>query len=359
MRRFSSILWAATLALSSLAAQTISSQPISIQLDGKDFRLLGWSPIAKPATGWQSVFSVRVDTPDAPPMLGTYTPEPNALLFHPRFPLTPGLTYVAEATLPNGLQAKAVLHTSAPRLSAETRVEHIYPSIDTLPANILKLYIHFSAPMSKGQAWQHIRLLDEQGRPVPLVFLEIEQELWDAAGKRLTVLFDPGRIKRGLVPTEDMGSAITEGRHYTLVVDKQWQDARGVALVEGSEKRFAGAPSDRTPPAPKLWKITEPADGTTNPLVIRFQKPMDAALLERMLRVEGVAGTITIADLEREWHFTPYTPWRAGEYRILANNLLEDISGNHLDKPFDVDLANSPRRETTSAGMTKLTFKVR
>lgn len=347
------ILWAAALAVSSLAAQTIS-----IQLDGKDFRLLGWSSTPEPPAGWQSIFTIRVDTPDAPPMLGTYTTEQNALLFHPRFPLTPGLTYVAEATLPNGSRTRAILRTTARTLAAETRVEQIYPTLDTLPSNILKLYIQFSAPMSKGEAWQHIRLLDEQGKPVTLAFLEIEQELWDAAGKRLTVLFDPGRIKRGLVPTEDMGSAITEGRRYTLVVDKEWRDARGVALVQGMEKKFVGAPSDRTPPAPRLWKITEPAAGTRDPLIIRFPKPMDAALLERMLRVELVEGRITVTDFEREWHYTPNAPWQPGVHRILADNLLEDISGNHLDKPFDVDLSSSPRRDTTSAGTTTLTFTV-
>ncbi len=339
--------------MSSLAAQTVS-----IQLDGTDFRLVGWKPVPEPAEGWQSLFRVHVDTPDAPAMLGTYTPEPGALLFHPRFPLADGMTYVAEATLTDGRKATAILHTAARDLKAETRVEHIYPTADTLPANILKLYIQFSAPMSKGEAWQHIRLLDDQGKTVPLAFLEIDQELWDAAGRRLTVLFDPGRIKRGLVPTNEMGSPVTEGRRYTLVVDKTWHDARGAVLVEGVEKKFVGAPSDRTPPAPKLWKITAPQAGTTNPLVIRFPKPMDAALLERMLEVENIEGTITLADQEREWRFTPVTPWRSGTYHLIANNLLEDISGNHLDRAFDVDLAAAPRQAATSTGNTTQTFTI-
>ena len=48
-----------------------------------------------------------------------------------------------------------------------------------LPANELKLYIYFSAPMSRGEAWKHIHLLDDAGKPVPLAFLELDQELWD------------------------------------------------------------------------------------------------------------------------------------------------------------------------------------
>ena len=113
---------------------------------------------------------------------------------------------------------------AAPR--AATRIEQVYPSTDTLPANTLKLYIYFSAPMRRGEAWQHIRLLDEHGAPVELPFLEIDQELWDPTNTRLTVLFDPGRIKRGLVPlqrigTEYSGRAALYAFHFARVAGCQ------------------------------------------------------------------------------------------------------------------------------------------
>ena len=54
------------------------------------------------------------------------------------------------------------------------------------------------------------------------------EELWDPNFQRLTMTFDPGRIKRGLTSNETMGPPIAEGKRYTLVIDRDWPDARGV-----------------------------------------------------------------------------------------------------------------------------------
>ena len=51
-------------------------------------------------------------------------------------------------------------------MAPTTRVDHVYPSADVLPDNQLKFYLHFSAPMRRGEAWQHIHLLKQDGQPV-------------------------------------------------------------------------------------------------------------------------------------------------------------------------------------------------
>ena len=63
---------------------------------------------------------------------------------------------------------------------------HVYPSRAMLPENLLRLYIHFSAPMSRGEAYRRIRLLDATGKPVDDPFLELDEELWsrDGSGSR-------------------------------------------------------------------------------------------------------------------------------------------------------------------------------
>ena len=91
-----------------------------------------------------------------------------------------------------------------------TVVTQVYPTSDKLPENQLKFYLHFSAPMSRGDSYKHIQLLDEKGKAVELPFLELDEELWDPAGKRFTLFFDPGRIKRGLKPREEVGNEIRE-----------------------------------------------------------------------------------------------------------------------------------------------------
>ena len=92
--------------------------------------------------------------------------------------------------------------------------------------------------MSRGVAWKHIHLLRHDGSCVDLPFLEIEQEMWDAESTRLTVLFDPGRIKCGVKPLEEVGPSIEAGRSYTLVIDRDWPDASGAPLVTAHHKEF-------------------------------------------------------------------------------------------------------------------------
>ena len=44
------------------------------------------------------------------------------------------------------------------------------------------------------------------GQAVADPFLELDEELWSTDGRRFTLLFDPGRIKRGLKPTGGGGA---------------------------------------------------------------------------------------------------------------------------------------------------------
>jgi hypothetical protein len=324
-----------------------------VEFKDGEFLLEGLQLSDAPAGGWASLLSVYADKSDTP-MLGTWALENGALAFRPRFPLADGVSY--RAVYPGGVFS---LDRKPPARQPETRIEHIYPSADVLPANELKLYIYFSAPMSRGEAWQHIHLLEDNGNPVPLAFLQLDQELWDPDYTRLTVLFDPGRIKRGLVPTNEIGSPIVEGKRYRLVIDRDWHDARGVPLIEGFVKTFTGGPSDRTTPDPKHWIVTAPKAGSLEPLTVQFPKPMDYALLQRMIQVSGVPGSVSVDHDETRWVFTPATAWKAGTYQLTADNTLEDIAGNHLDRPFDVDLLKTPAKPRPESPTSALHFTVR
>src|SRR6185503_19272834 len=123
-------------------------------------------------------------------------------------------------------------------------------------------YIFFSAPMQRGEVWGHIHLLKQDGSRVEAPFLEIDQGLWDRDYRRLTVLFDPGRIKRGLVPNQEDGLALEEGKSYTFSIDREWLDGNGVPLAEPYRKTFRVGPADRDPIDPSKWKITSPKAGT-------------------------------------------------------------------------------------------------
>jgi len=218
------------------------------------------------------IFTVRVDgKADLPPLLGEYSAKDGTLSFKPRFPLQRGVRYRA-AVHPDKIPAAegekyaAVEETfllPKPK-TVPTVVEHVYPSRDELPENLLRFYFHFSAPMSRGDVYQYIRLLDAAGKPVEAPFLTLEQELWDRAGQRFTLLIDPGRIKRGLKPREDVGPALEQGKKYTLEIGRDWLDANGEPLKETYRKKFrvaAGLMSRYEPQAKKLglWEETPPS----------------------------------------------------------------------------------------------------
>ncbi len=257
----------------------------------------------------------------------------------------------------NGRESTQTFEIPKATTTATTVVEQVYPTTDRLPENQLKLYLQFSAPMSRGEAWRRIHLLDEAGKPVELPFLEIDQELWDPQGKRLTVFFDPGRIKRGLTPNEEVGTSLQAGRSYTFVIDREWVDAAGDILREGFKKTFRVGPASREPPDPKTWRLTAPQAGTSEPLRVEFPEPMDRALLERLLEVStprnaAVAGTVEIDRQETRWRFTPRQPWQPGQYFLRVETILEDLAGNSIGRAFDVDVfervEDRIRRETVS-----------
>ena len=70
-------------------------------------------------------------------------------------------------------------------------------------------------PMSRGMAYEHIRLLGADGKAVAAPFLVLDEELWDYEGKRFTLFFDPARVKRELRPHKELGRALKEVRSCT------------------------------------------------------------------------------------------------------------------------------------------------
>jgi hypothetical protein len=278
------------------------------------------------------------------PMLGSHRVEGGLLLFEPRFPLSPGVTYLARWLPPQGEAIVERFTIARPEPAERTVVMEIFPTSSELPENQLKFYVHFSAAMSRGQAYRHIRLLKADGRPVEGGFLEIAEELWDPAGTRFTLLLDPGRVKRGLKPREEDGPVLEEGHRYTLAIDGAWQDAAGFELKQSHRKSFAVLAPDDEPPDTANWKLEPPTAANQQTLTVSFPEPLDRALLERVVWVETsdgqrVEGTIEIDRHETRWRFRPSQPWQAGESYVLAvERILEDRAGNRLGRKFEVDV---------------------
>jgi hypothetical protein len=216
--------------------------------------------------------------------------------------------------------------------------------------------------MSLGGGSGYIHLLDETGRQVADPFLPLDVDLWNEDRTRYTVLFDPGRVKRGILPNEQMGRSLVPGRKYTVIVDQGWLDDGGQPLAAPFRREFRVGPPDDAAIEPAAWRIDAPAEGTRNPLIVTFPKPLDYGLLQRALAVANERGIRLQGDVrleagETRWLFTPQEPWRKGVHRLHASSILEDGAGNRIGRPFEVDaLANGRLR--TEAQSAALEFQI-
>jgi hypothetical protein len=296
-----------------------------------------------------------------PSMAGSYAINKGTLTFKPQFPFTPGVKYRAVLRM-EGKTISSTQETPKRALESTTSVAAIYPPADELPENLLKFYLQFSAPMSGGHIYDHIHLRDDAGKDVQLPFLEIDEELWDPTMTRLTLFLDPGRIKRGVKPLEEIGPALQTGKTYTLRIGREWNDANGAPLKSDFEKTFKVVAADREPPNPLRWKITPPKSKSREPLTIVFDEPLDHAIAQRVLRIDDpkgahVAGTVKLDEIDRTFTFTPNDRWNAGVHKLIVPTIIEDLAGNNIGKPFDLDTAEDPRPMTNE--VVKVSFTVR
>jgi hypothetical protein len=329
-------------------------EPAVVEVTGLGKELVAAVAEAKLAPDeWEKVCRLTVDdgkpAADRPPVAGTWSAAGGVLRFEPQFPLAPGLTYrlTCDLSAVPRVTVKGDVHTLAlsvpkPPPGPRVSVAAVYPSADRLPENTLRLYVQFSGRVKQGDVYRHVVLVRDDGREVSHPFLEIEEELWSADGTRLTLLFHPGRVKRGLKPREEEGPILEEGRGYVLTVSKGWEDLDGRPLTAEFRKAFVAGPPDDAVVDPDSWSVMAPRGGDT-PLIVRLAKPLDHALLGRLVWVTDAAGnkvdgTVTVGGGERVVTFAPTRPWQRGDYKLVVDTRLEDVCGNRVGEPFEVDV---------------------
>lgn len=283
---------------------------------------------------------------------GHYTAAEDVIAFQPAFPFLRGETYTVLWT-PNARHSRktefALDHEVA--LTAPN-VTGIYPSGPVIPENTLRFYIIFSRPMQPHMAPQFIQLKDAEGAPDPAAFMSFKQELWNADRTRLTVLMDPGRIKRGVAQNLELGPALEQGRSYTLTVAAGWPAALGGALAQDTDVPFQIGPPLRERPDPNAWTVEAPALASQDPLVLRFDRPFDRVQLGRSLRVRTatgrpIDGRVEVDPDARAWRFTPRTPWSDPTVSVAIDARLEDVAGNNFRETLDHGLDTAPREVDT------------
>jgi hypothetical protein len=294
-----------------------------------------------------------------PPTAGRLVRDGADLCFVPRFAFLAGTAYTVTV---EGTTA-AVLVRARPGRLAATEVTGIRPTAAEVPSNLLRLYVWFSAPMSEGYAAGHVRLARDGGGTIAGALLPTEHELWDASRRRLTVLLDPARIKRGLAGHQDAGYPLRSGEPFRLVVDSGFRDAQGLPLRAAAQRRYEVGGEERRHVDPGSWVLTVPPAGTSEPLQVTFGRPLDHGLLARCLRVSApgsqlVDGTPRIGPGEQSWQLVPRRAWAPGYHQLIVDPVLEDLAGNSVSRVFDRDLTR-PEDQPRQARPVTIGFRPR
>jgi len=115
----------------------------------------------------EKIVSIRlVKEGESIAMLGNYKLDREEIIFEPIIPFTPGLHY---EILVNDRIVKEIIIPEADPAEAPVLVA-IYPTQDTVPENLLKIYLQFSKPMREGDAVRNITLLKNDRDTLQVLF---------------------------------------------------------------------------------------------------------------------------------------------------------------------------------------------
>jgi hypothetical protein len=275
------------------------------------------------------------------PVQGIFSERTDYLIFTPLYPFENGLTYTVRTKhfdTDEYSYHDFELESNGNQDSAG--LLNVFPSADVLPENLLRFYFYFNTPMKKGEALKHICLVDSNGNRDTQAFMQFKEELWSPDGTRLTLLFDPGRIKRGVSSNLELGPALLEGNTFQLVVSEEWQDVYGQKLGTTERKTFKVGAAYRKAIEIRSWNVYEPEAESTQQLTLKLDRIMDHALVQSMIQIkteenQNVQGNWEISENESVLQFTSVEKWQKGNYEIVFDNGFEDVAGNNLNSLLD------------------------
>jgi hypothetical protein len=280
------------------------------------------------------------------PLFGSVTKRHGTLTFVPTVPFIEGTTYRIEHKVGNGTTAQ--FQVTLERKDFVQTFVSLSPDASSLPANTLKLYLDFTEPMEHGVFLIHTKLWKQSGQEVTGAFRE--SELWSPDGKRLTLMFHPGRQKTGVNLNVDEGPVLIAGESYQLTISGRWRTVKGDFIGIDGKFHFAATAADHSQPDPEKWQLKAPKAGTREPLQIITDELFEPQIFQRALKL-NLAGTAQTELLPTDlisWTFTPEKPWQPGRHEINIDPELEDLAGNSIAKPFEIDLtAPKPVAKTT------------
>ena len=284
-----------------------------------------------------------VDSNDTIRIHGDFIKTDEDLVFIPEFPLLDKVAYRLKSgneTFDFSVKAK---------IDTIPSVTHVYPTADTLPENLLRMYIQFSNPMKTLGNIEKIRLINENQKEVIGAIFNNVYELWDDSQTQLTIIFDPSRVKTGLVANETLGRALQSNKQYKIVIG-DLEDIYGQKLTQPYIKSFSVVTADIVSPDSNYWKFVLPKANSKSVLAIHFLDTVDRMSLLNRIQVfnaknELITGSIYLKNKEKTWEFIPDNKWLSKDYVLRINSRLADPSGNNLNGLFDHNIGSLKNKQ--------------
>lgn len=273
------------------------------------------------------------------PIFGDFTKKNDTLVFTPVIPLSSNTSYQIKR---NGIViSEFFVETSI--LKNNPKILDIYPKIDTVPENLLKMYIIFSKPMQQVKdAKEFISVYDLTKNKEIDIFLDLETELWNNNNTELTLWLDPGRIKKGLIPNEKQGKPIEQGKKYLIKIDRNWFDTNENSLDKDYQKEIFVTQKDIIKPSKKQLQIFTPEFNTKNNLKIESSEELDMMLIEDNFSIYMnntlISGAFSFDKKAKIVYFKPNNKWTKGNYKLIIKSQQEDLAGNNFNRLFDRDI---------------------
>jgi hypothetical protein len=253
----------------------------------------------------------------------------------PEIPFQRGQTYEVIAGTDKVLSFAIPLDTSV----RPPQVVASFPSCDSIPENLLKIYLMFDQPMMEGRAYNFIHLFDQTtGDTIKGAFLDLQPELWSEDQTVLTLWLDPGRIKQDLIPNQKLGAVLNKNSHYELRVSPGWKSKSGLPMSDAYERHFVTKDRDTVKPDMMTWQMD-----TDQVFKVETGESLDWSLLNSVISAwreddKEIAGTVVTDPCEKGFRFVPLEPWPKGKNRIVIESRLEDLAGNNLNRLFETDI---------------------
>jgi len=294
---------------------------------------------------WSSFFTV-ISSKSNSPIKGLYRVSNDQVIFTPENDPDPSDQFMVTFSYPNlnvlmqnSLQEAAtfsdIVSFTQPS-SNQPEVTAFIPNLKEVPANLLRFYVYFSAPMGADNPYDHITIQDKEGNMLDKPFVIVPEGLWNIDRTRLTLLLHP---IQEMGQEDVIGDVLLAGNSYTLKIKTDWKGASGQPLKENFTQTINASNPLRGAMNINIWALSAETN-SIGILKVITDHPLDQPLAKRMLFIRNDKGQILPSRVEFDNAEQLKILWKldgSKSLELLIDPRLEDVCGNTPHYAFDLD----------------------